>query len=55
MKDKRIENGHEEIRKAITNIRNNGASLNRSNIEKLLPPTISVREKPFFELWKSLS
>lgn len=55
MKDKRIEDGLEEVRKAIANIRNSGAPLNQSNIEKLLPPTVSLREKPFFELWKFLS
>ena len=55
MKNKRIEDGLEEVRKAILNIRNLGIPLNRGNIEKLLPPTISLREKPFYELWKSLS
>lgn len=55
MKDKRIEDGPEEVRKAIINLRNLGAPLTRWNIEKLLPPTVSLREKPFFELWKSLS
>lgn len=55
IKNKRIEDGLEEIRKAILSIRNLGIPLNRGNIEKILPPTISLREKPFFELWKSLS
>lgn len=55
MKNKRIEDGLEEVRTAILNIRNLGIPLNRGNIEKLLPSTISLREKPFSELWKSLS
>lgn len=55
LKDKRIEDGLEEVRKAIIKIRNLGAPLNRENIEILLPSTVSLREKPFFELWKSLS
>ena len=54
MKGKRIEDGLEEVRKAIDNIRNLGAPLNRGNMEKLLPPTVSLREKPFSDLWKSL-
>ncbi len=55
MKDKRIEEGLEEIRKVIINAKNIGAPLNRGSIEKLLPPTVSLREKPFLDLWKSLS
>ncbi len=55
MKEKRIEDGLEEVKKAIINVRNLGAPLNRENVEKLLPSTVSLREKPFFELWKSLS
>ena len=55
MKEKRIEYGLEEIRKAVINIKKLGISLNRENVEKLLPSTVSLREKPFFDLWKSLS
>ncbi len=54
MKDKRIQEGFAEVSKAVINVRNVGATLNRGNIEKLLPPTVSLREKPFSDLWKSL-